>query len=349
MSSIYPNSIDGYAQLPLVVDTVTQINADTVNRLRSAIVNIENELGIVPSGDSETVAVRLDELDASISTLSTQIAALDSEAGSIDLRVTALENDPGYTSYKEPCRVATTSDINFSSAPLVVDGVTLEAEDRILTVNQTDKSENGIYIVTSPGSGADGVWARSDDFDEATDIIQAGATTYVKEGDINQRTWYTLVTTGTIIIGTTNIEFIGGALIMRSDLTGADVIGSSATPQLLASADTYVSQSGSTDTRDYNTAVWYTTVTNKGTANNITVKIEWLEDGANLGPQGTEDIVDGASTLSIYEASYDISSETAPFNIPVIPLDVIGPAAKISVKSDVGITTEFYTRVWRKA
>ncbi len=62
MSSNYPNSIDGYTQLPLAVDKVTNVNASTVNRLRSAIINIENTLGINPQGDYDTVAERLDDI-----------------------------------------------------------------------------------------------------------------------------------------------------------------------------------------------------------------------------------------------------------------------------------------------
>ena len=76
MSSIYPNSIDGYAQLPLVVDTVTHINAVTVNRLRSAIVNIETELGIQPSGTYTDVRERLDALEDRIGSIETLLTEL---------------------------------------------------------------------------------------------------------------------------------------------------------------------------------------------------------------------------------------------------------------------------------
>lgn len=70
--SIYPDSIDGYSQLPLVVDNITRIDAVTVNRLRSAILNIENELGINPSGATyDTVALRLDAIEAMIANIET--------------------------------------------------------------------------------------------------------------------------------------------------------------------------------------------------------------------------------------------------------------------------------------
>lgn len=71
MESIYPNAIDGFAQLPLVVDTVTEVNASTVNKLRSAIVNIEKELGVLPSGSFSTVTERLNSISAEIEDLNT--------------------------------------------------------------------------------------------------------------------------------------------------------------------------------------------------------------------------------------------------------------------------------------
>lgn len=66
MSSIYPNAIDGFAQLPLAVDTVTPIDAISVNRLRDAIVKIETELGIKPSGNFVDVRARLDALELGV-------------------------------------------------------------------------------------------------------------------------------------------------------------------------------------------------------------------------------------------------------------------------------------------
>lgn len=60
--SVYPYQIDGYATLPLRRDLVHEIRADDVNRLRDAIVKIEQELGIQPSGVFATVAARLDSV-----------------------------------------------------------------------------------------------------------------------------------------------------------------------------------------------------------------------------------------------------------------------------------------------
>lgn len=64
MATIYPSGIDGFAQLPLVVDLVSPVRADDVNRLRDAVVAVETELGVVPSGTFGTVKDRLDFLEA---------------------------------------------------------------------------------------------------------------------------------------------------------------------------------------------------------------------------------------------------------------------------------------------
>lgn len=60
----YPTGIDGNAHLPLVIDDVSPIMADDVNRLRNAIIAVERELGANPSGGFGTVASRLDSLEA---------------------------------------------------------------------------------------------------------------------------------------------------------------------------------------------------------------------------------------------------------------------------------------------
>jgi hypothetical protein len=60
--TLYPNAIDGYSSLPLRIDGVHEIRADDVNRLRNAIIAIEQELGIQPSGVFATIAARLDSV-----------------------------------------------------------------------------------------------------------------------------------------------------------------------------------------------------------------------------------------------------------------------------------------------
>lgn len=60
---LYPALIDNNTSLPNVIDTVTSINAEVVNRLKSAIIAVETELGIKPASIYGTVRNRLDVLE----------------------------------------------------------------------------------------------------------------------------------------------------------------------------------------------------------------------------------------------------------------------------------------------
>jgi len=72
--SVYPNNIDGYSTLPLRKDGVHEIRADDYNRLRDAIVKIEQELGIQPSAVFATVRARLDSIGDATALIESHIA-----------------------------------------------------------------------------------------------------------------------------------------------------------------------------------------------------------------------------------------------------------------------------------
>ncbi len=59
----YPGQIDNSISLPTLVDNFTPVTGDSVNRLRDAILAIENELGVKPSGVYSTVRNRLDVIE----------------------------------------------------------------------------------------------------------------------------------------------------------------------------------------------------------------------------------------------------------------------------------------------
>lgn len=63
VGTVYPNYIDSFAQLPTIVDNVSPVRAGDVNRLRDAVLAIENELGKNPSGTYGTVRDRLDAIE----------------------------------------------------------------------------------------------------------------------------------------------------------------------------------------------------------------------------------------------------------------------------------------------
>jgi hypothetical protein len=104
---------------------------------------------------------------------------------------------------REAVRAATTADITLSGSQ-TIDGVTLVDGDRVLVKDQTDASENGIYIYNSGGT-----WTRATDFDEATpEEISQGSQVFVEEGTINGKTGWSLASPEPYTIGTTPLIFI---------------------------------------------------------------------------------------------------------------------------------------------
>lgn len=63
--TLYPSLLDNNTSLPAFVDLKTPVRAEEGNRLREAILAIEGELGLQPSGTYASVRARLDALEAS--------------------------------------------------------------------------------------------------------------------------------------------------------------------------------------------------------------------------------------------------------------------------------------------
>ena len=109
--------------------------------------------------------------------------------------------------YKQAVRVITLSNITLSGgAPNTVDGVTLVAGDRILVAGQSTGSQNGLYDVTTLGTGSNGTWARSSD-GNASGEIEAGMIVMVTEGTIYKDSQWKLTTNNPIVVGTTALSF----------------------------------------------------------------------------------------------------------------------------------------------
>lgn len=111
--------------------------------------------------------------------------------------------------YKASVRAATTANITTlaGGAPNTLDGVTLVTNDRILVKDQTTASQNGIYYVSTLGTGANGTWTRATDADQAGELT-SGAIVAVEEGTTNADSQWMLITDGAITIGTTSLSFV---------------------------------------------------------------------------------------------------------------------------------------------
>ena len=101
---------------------------------------------------------------------------------------------------KPSCRAATTADLSAtynngssgvgatltagSNGAIVVDGVSLSANDRLLVKNQSTASENGIYVVSTQGDGSTAfVLTRATPEDQPSEL-SGGAFVFVEEGTI---------------------------------------------------------------------------------------------------------------------------------------------------------------------
>lgn len=103
---------------------------------------------------------------------------------------------------KVPCRVASTANLTLNGLQ-TVDGVALATGDRVLVKDQTDTTENGIYVTDT------GAWTRDLDFDGTYDAVK-GTRVIVNEGSAGAGTMF-YVSSATPTIGTSAITFAAAA------------------------------------------------------------------------------------------------------------------------------------------
>ena len=103
-----------------------------------------------------------------------------------------------------------------SNGALTVDGVAVALNDRLLLKDQTDAKQNGIYRVSTLGTGSAAyVLTRTPDADAASEIT-GGAFVFVEKGTAGADNGYVFTHDGTPTLGTTNItvaQFSGAGQI----------------------------------------------------------------------------------------------------------------------------------------
>ena len=122
---------------------------------------------------------------------------------------------------KDSVHLASTSNVSLTGgasgleAGDSIDGVALVAGDRVLLKNQTDASENGIYVAVSSGGNP----ARSTDAN-SNDKVNAGMFVFVEEGTVNADNGFVLTTNGAITLDNTSLtytQFSGAGQIVAGD------------------------------------------------------------------------------------------------------------------------------------
>ena len=135
---------------------------------------------------------------------------------------------------KTPAAAATTANVTLSGgAPTVVDGVTLALNTRVLVKAQTDDTQNGIYYVTTLGSGSNGTWTRTTDANTGA-LLTTGSYVYVTGGTAAINTAWVMSTPGTITIGSSHI--IWALFSQLGQIQASSIIGQIVNAQIADAA-----------------------------------------------------------------------------------------------------------------
>lgn len=136
-----------------------------------------------------------------------------------------------------------------TQAALVIDGVTVSVNDRVLVYQQTDQTQNGVYTVTNVGSGSTNwVLTRATDADsygvKDPNSLGEGDAFFVQQGATGAGETYVCNTVGTITFGTTNITFTQVSSVqVYSAGTGLTLTGTQFSITAVGTAATYGSAS----------------------------------------------------------------------------------------------------------
>lgn len=136
-------------------------------------------------GTAATDAVTKQQLDAAASGLD-----VHESARAATVATAGTYNNTGGTSGRG----------QLTAAPNTIDGVSLAANDRVLVKDHTTPAANGIYVVTTLGTGANGVWDRATDFDQDSEAV-GQPFLFVEEGSVNADTGWVMTTNGVIVLG----------------------------------------------------------------------------------------------------------------------------------------------------
>jgi hypothetical protein len=210
--------VDVATNLSIAGDTGT----DTVSLLTDTL-TFEGGTGITSTISNNKVKVDIDSTVATLTdqqTLTNKVLGTNVDLGAdldaasfkiVNLAAPTQATDAANKGYvdsvaeglhvHESAVAATTANIDLSAGGLlVVDGVQLVADNRVLVRAQTNKVQNGIYLAKV------GAWVRALDYDSPAEI-QGGDFTFVTGGTLyNSTGWVQIDEVG--VIGTDPVEFV---------------------------------------------------------------------------------------------------------------------------------------------
>jgi len=241
--------------------------------------------------------------------------------------------------YHAACNYATTADLgavtynNGSSgigatitkttpfATLAIDGGSPTVNQRILVKNESNGAYNGIYTVTSVGSGSVGwVLTRATDYDQTgvgQNEIAPGDTMFILSGTVNANTQWTQTTDFPITIGTTALSFVqtGGATSYTAG-TGLTLTGTQFSITNTAVAAASYGSASTVGTFTVNAQGQLTAAS----STSIAIAASQVTSGQLAVAQGGT----GAATLTGYVYGNGTSAMTASTTIPNTAISGLG-------------------------
>jgi hypothetical protein len=232
-----------------------------------------------------------------------------------------------------------------TQAALVIDGVTLSVADRVLIYTQANAAHNGVYTVTSVGSGSTNwVLTRALDADNSAigdpNGLGSGDAFYVKEGTTGAGELYVMNTTGTITVGTTAINFaqISSAQIYSAG-TGLTLTG---TQYSVNASQTQITAVGTLASGTWNASVIAGQYGGTGVANNgktITLGGNLTTSGAHattLTTTGTTGVtLPTTGTLATLAGTETLTNKT--LTSPTLTTPVLGTPSSGTLTSCTGL------------
>lgn len=204
----------------LTIDGATQYTDEMAQDAVAAIINTDTSITVDYNDSSNTLTLAIDnssitesEIDESISptwsgnhTFNNQITlqtgpSADEHAATkayVDANAQGLH-------IRDSSRVHSTSNIDLTSSadPNPIDDITLNDGNRILLKDQTDATENGIYVASTATDPT--TWSRASDANQDSEVI-GGMFTFVEEGTLGEATGWVLTGTNNTL-GSDPLDF----------------------------------------------------------------------------------------------------------------------------------------------
>jgi hypothetical protein len=223
----------------------------TANPVQSGLTITNSTLDSSPIGSTSPSTGVFTNIATTTGTISTQ------PVGATDLvNLLALQSYAAGISWKQPCAVATLTNITLSGLQ-TIDSYTTLAGDRVLVKNQTNAAQNGIYLASATA------WTRSLDADVWQEFVSA--ITFIEYGTQAGGAWFCTATPGGTVGVTANnwSQFTTSATYSAG--TGLTLTGSVFSITPVGTANTYGSATQTpvftTNASGQVTAVTNTTIT----------------------------------------------------------------------------------------